>query len=80
MTHVATVTHVAAGLAVLSSGGGQAGCFWKNHPAHYRLRVGSQGSGWVCLPVLGVEETVALLLLVQQKRGSKMVSTGGQGQ
>ena len=50
-----------AGLAVLSSGGGQAGCFWNHHPAHYRLQVGSQGSGWVCLPILGVKENVALL-------------------
>lgn len=30
-------------------------------PSHYRLRVASPGSGWVCLPVLGVQEKVALL-------------------
>ena len=49
-----------AGLAVLSSRGGQAGCFWNNHPAHYRLWVGSWGSGWVYLSILGVKENVSL--------------------
>lgn len=40
----------------------------------------SQGSSWVCLPVLGVEDNVALLLLVQQKRISEMLSRCCQGQ
>ena len=57
-----------AGLAVLSSGGGQAGCFWNNHCAHYRLQVSSQGSGWVCLPILGVKENVALLAASAKKK------------
>lgn len=60
MTHVATVTHVARGVCCAQQQGRQAGCFWNNHPAHYRLRVGSQGSGWVCVPILGVKENVAL--------------------
>lgn len=57
-----------AGLAVLSSRGSQAGCFWNNHPAHYRLRVGSQRSGWVCLPILGVKENVTFLAVSAKEK------------